>query len=81
MFLQRRCAAATRLCRNASGLLKALGPKHHHTGADPIATAMLDRSASYGYYLDLDLLQIEIKKWTSTTLEFSDWQPFHPLLH
>src|SRR5262249_8871040 len=41
MFLQRRCAAATRLCRNASGLLKALGPKHHHTGADPIAFGRL----------------------------------------
>jgi hypothetical protein len=41
MFLQRRCAAATRLCRNASGPLKALGPKHHHTGADPIAFGRL----------------------------------------
>src|SRR5262245_41439871 len=41
MFLQRRCAAATRLCRNASGLLKALGPKHHHTGTDPIAFGRL----------------------------------------
>src|SRR5262245_52563386 len=41
IFLQRRCAAATRLCRNASGLLKALGPKHHHTGADPIVFGRL----------------------------------------
>jgi homoserine O-acetyltransferase/O-succinyltransferase len=41
MFLQRRCAAATRLCCNASCLLKALGPKHHHTGAHPIAFGRL----------------------------------------
>ena len=45
MFLQRRCAAATRPCRNASGLLKALDPKHHHTGADPIAFGPSRRDA------------------------------------
>jgi len=34
VFLQRLGAAATWLCRNASGLLKALCPKHYHTGAE-----------------------------------------------
>src|SRR5689334_18538112 len=37
MRLQPRGAAATWFCRNASGLLKALHPNHHHTGADAIA--------------------------------------------
>jgi hypothetical protein len=41
------------------------------SGFCEVATAMLGRSASYGDYLDLELNQIEIKKWTSTTLEFS----------
>jgi hypothetical protein len=37
-----------------------------------IATAYLDKpSGSYGYYMDLDLYQVEIKKWTNTTIEFS----------
>src|SRR5262249_55135996 len=49
------------------------------SGYCEIATAMLDRSASsYRDYLDLELNQIEIKKWTSTTLEFSIGNPsFH----
>jgi hypothetical protein len=48
------------------------------SGFCEVATAMLDRSASYGDYLDLELNQIEIKKWTSTTLEFSVGDPsFH----
>src|SRR5262245_53732457 len=37
MFLQRRGAAATRLCGNAPGPLKTLRPKHHHTRTNPIA--------------------------------------------
>jgi hypothetical protein len=43
-----------------------------------VATAMLERSPSSGDYLSLDLDQIEIKKWTSATLEFSVGDPsFH----
>jgi hypothetical protein len=45
------------------------------SGFCEVATAMLDRSASYGDYLELDLYQIEIKKWTSTALEFSIGDP------
>jgi hypothetical protein len=48
------------------------------SGFCEVATATLDRSASYGDYLDLELYPIEIKKWTSTTLEFSVGDPsFH----
>ena len=48
------------------------------SGFCEVSTAMLDRSASYGDYLDLELNQIEIKKWTSTSLEFSVGDPsFH----
>jgi hypothetical protein len=48
------------------------------SGFCEVATATLDRSARYGDYLDLDLYQIEIKKWTSATLEFSVGDPsFH----
>jgi hypothetical protein len=48
------------------------------SGFCEVATATLDRSASYGDYLDLELTQIEIKKWTSATLEFSVGDPsFH----
>ena len=49
------------------------------SGFCEIATAMLDKpypyGLSFGYYLDLELNQIEIKKWTSTTLEFSIGDP------
>ena len=48
------------------------------SGFCEVATATLDRSASHGDYLDLDLYPIEIKKWTSATLEFSVGDPsFH----
>jgi hypothetical protein len=48
------------------------------SGYCEVATAMLGPSVSYGLYLDVDLYQIEIKKWTSTTLEFSVGDPsFH----
>jgi hypothetical protein len=45
------------------------------SGICEIATTRLDRSASYGDYLDIESIQIEIKKWTSTTLEFSIGDP------
>jgi hypothetical protein len=45
------------------------------SGFCEVATAMLDQSLSYVHYLELDLYQIEIKKWTSTALEFSVGDP------
>jgi hypothetical protein len=45
------------------------------SGVCEIATTRLDRSASYGNYLDIESIQIEIKKWTSATLEFSIGDP------
>ena len=41
VLLQRRGAAAARLCRNASGLLEPLHPNHHHARAEPIAFGRL----------------------------------------
>jgi hypothetical protein len=47
------------------------------SGVCEVATAYLDQPATsgFGYYLDLDLYQIEIKKWTNTTIEFSLGNP------
>jgi hypothetical protein len=46
------------------------------SGFCEVATAMLD--TSHGDYLDLELNQIEIKRWTNTTLEFPIGDPsFH----
>jgi hypothetical protein len=45
------------------------------SGVCEIATTRLDRSASYGDYLDVESTRIQIKKWTSATLEFSIGDP------
>ncbi len=48
VLLQRRGAAAARLCRYASGLLEPLHPYHHHARAEPIAFGRLTpRSTPY----------------------------------
>jgi hypothetical protein len=44
------------------------------SGVCEVTTAMLDRLPSFDY-LDLELTQMEIKKWTGATLEFSIGNP------
>ena len=52
VLLQRRRAAAARLCGNAAGLPKALRPNHHNTGTDPIMFGSLAPRGSRHHVCD-----------------------------
>jgi hypothetical protein len=57
-ILQRRNAATTGHCGDASGLFPALRPDHHHAGADPIAFGRLTARRARRNFFDNSRTQI-----------------------